>query len=92
MSRFCAPAANAWAWGFQENQLYSRHRWLVEGVHGLAKTLHGMARATRRGIENMKIQALLTATAINLKRLAAAILTAMTLALLTAQNRRFIAA
>ena len=64
-------------WGEIENRLYSRHRWLVEGVHGLAKTLHGMNRAARRGLENMKIQALLTATAINLKRLAKAILQAV---------------
>ena len=43
------------AWGGHENHLYSCHRWLVEGVHGLAKTLHGMARAARRDLENMKI-------------------------------------
>jgi transposase len=72
------------AWGTAENHLYSRHRWWVEGAHGLAKTLHGMARAARRGIENMKIQALLTATAINLKRLAKAILLALIHALLSA--------
>lgn len=64
-------------WGEVETNLYTRHRWLVEGVHGLAKTLHGMARAARRGLENMKIQALLTATAINLKRLAKALLHAL---------------
>ncbi|RWR24634.1 hypothetical protein D2T30_01680 [Sinirhodobacter populi] len=49
------------------------HRWRVEGAHGTAKTLHGFARAIRRGIENMKIQALLTAVAMNLKKLAAAV-------------------
>ena len=38
------------------------------------KTWHGLARAVRRGIHNMKIQAYLTAAAINLKRLAAALL------------------
>ena len=72
------------AWGQTENRLYSRHRWWVEGAHGLAKTLHGMARAARRGLENMKIQALLTATAINLKRLAKAILLALINAVLNA--------
>ena len=72
------------AWGTAENHLYSRHRWWVEGAHGLAKTLHGMARAARRGLENTKIQALLTATAINLKRLAKAILLALIHALLSA--------
>ena len=44
-----------------------------------------MARAARRGLENMKIQALLTATAINLKRLAKAILMALIHALLKDQ-------
>jgi hypothetical protein len=39
-----------------------------------AKTWHGLGRAVRRGISNMKIQAYLTAAAINLKRLAAALL------------------
>jgi hypothetical protein len=36
------------------------------GLHGEAKTWHG-ARAARRGLANMKIQAYLTAAAINLK-------------------------
>jgi IS5 family transposase len=75
------------AWGQRENRLYARHRWLVEGAHGLAKTLHGMSRATRRGLENMKIQALLTATAINLKRLALAILLVVIHALVPARNQ-----
>ena len=35
--------------------------------------MHGLARAVRRGLANMKIQAYLTAAAVNLKRLAAAI-------------------
>jgi Transposase DDE domain len=58
-------------WGAHENRLYARHRWRVEGVHGEAKTWHGLARAVRRGLNNMRIQAFLTAAAINLKRLAA---------------------
>lgn len=60
------------AWGEDERTIYTRHRWQVEGAHGTAKTLHGLARAIRRGLENMKIQALLTAIAMNLKKLAAA--------------------
>jgi transposase len=59
------------AWGDDERAIYARHRWQVEGAHGTAKTLHGLARAIRRGLENMKIQALLTAIAMNLKKLAA---------------------
>lgn len=35
---------------------------------------HGLARAVRRGLANMKIQAYLTAAAINLKQLAATLL------------------
>lgn len=61
------------AWGERERALYIRHRWHVEGTQGTAKTLHGLARAIRRGLANIRIQALLTATAINLKRLAKAL-------------------
>lgn len=61
-------------WGEREACLYQRHRWRVEGVHGEAKTWHSLARAVRRGLDNMRIQAFLTAAAINLKRLAAAAL------------------
>ena len=52
-------------------QTYSRHRWKVEGMHGEAKTQHGLRRAARRGLANVAIQAYLTAAVINLKRLAA---------------------
>jgi transposase len=62
------------AWGEDDHAIYTRHRWRVEGTHGTAKTLHGLARATRRGLENMRIQALLTAIAMNLKKLAAAVM------------------
>jgi hypothetical protein len=57
----------------EDQRLYRRHRWRSEGFHGEAKTWHGLARAVRRGLANLKIQAYLTATAINLKRLAAAL-------------------
>ena len=50
---------------------YSRHRWKIEGMHGEAKTQHGLRRAVRRGLANVAIQAYLTAAVINLKRLAA---------------------
>jgi transposase len=61
-------------WSVEEQRLYQRHRWRSEGFHGEAKTWHGLARAVRRGIHNMKIQAYLTAAAVNLKRLAAALI------------------
>ena len=61
-------------WSEADRRLYQRHRWRSEGFHGEAKTWHGLARAVRRGLTNMKIQAYLTAAAVNLKRLAAALL------------------
>jgi transposase len=61
-------------WSREDRRLYQRHRWRSEGFHGEAKTWHGLARAVRRGLANMRIQAYLTAAAINLKRLATAAL------------------
>ena len=63
-------------WGEHERGRYRSHRIRVEGFHGEAKTWHRLARAVRRGLANMRIQAFLTAAAINLKRLAAALLAA----------------
>ena len=60
-------------WSDEDRRLYRRHRWRSEGYHGEAKTWHGLARAVRRGLQNMRIQAFLTAAAVNLKRLAAAL-------------------
>ena len=60
-------------WTDDDRKLYQRHRWRSEGYHGEAKTWHGLARAVRRGLENMRIQSYLTAAAVNLKRLAAAV-------------------
>lgn len=60
-------------WSEEDQCLYQRHRWRSEGFHGEAKNWHGLARAIRRGLANMKIQAYLTAAAVNLKRLAAAL-------------------
>lgn len=68
-------------WTDEDRRLYQRHRWRSEGYHGETKTWHGLARAVRRGLQNMRIQAFLTAAAVNLKRLAAAILAALLTAL-----------
>jgi len=57
----------------QWKHLYRRHRTMIEGVHGEAKTQHGLHRATRRGRWNVAIQCYLTAAVINLKRLAKAL-------------------
>ncbi len=58
--------------GEEEGRLWRRHMGRSEGYHGEAKSWHGLGRAVRRGLANMRIQAYLTATAVNLKRLAAA--------------------
>lgn len=60
-------------WSEDDRRLYRRHLWRSEGFHGEAKTWHGLGRAIRRGLDNMKVQAYLTAAAINLKRLAVAL-------------------
>ena len=74
------------AWTERERTLYASHRARVEGIHGEEKAWHGLARAVRRGLANMKIQAYLTAAAVNLKRLAAAIAVLLML-LLIKQSR-----
>jgi Transposase DDE domain len=68
--------------------IYGSHRGRVEGVHGEAKTWHGLARAVRRGLANIQIQAYLTAAAINLERLAPALLALLAVALLICAARR----
>ena len=60
-------------WSEEDASLYQRHRWRSEGFHGEAKCWHGLSRAIRRGLRNMRIQSFLTAMAVNLKRLAAAV-------------------
>ena len=74
-------------WSEEDRRMYRRHMWRSEGYHGEAKTWHGLARAVRRGLDNMKIQFCLTAAAINLKRLAAALVGSL-FALWTAWNAR----
>lgn len=46
-----------------------RRKTLIEVLFGIAKTFHGLSRAKMRGLEKMEIQALLTASALNLKKL-----------------------
>lgn len=58
-------------WSEIEREAYRRHRWRVEGIHGEAKTQHGLRRAARRGRWNVAIQSYLAAAVMNLKRLAA---------------------
>lgn len=37
-------------WTDRDYELYRRHRWKVEGVHGESKGCHGLSRAVRRGL------------------------------------------
>jgi transposase len=60
-------------WGEREKGLYARHRWRSEGTNAEGKNCHGLRRAARRGIDNMSIQSYMTASAMNLKRLARAL-------------------
>ena len=65
-----ARRRKAKGWDEQTRQLYCRHRWRSEGIHGEGKKWHGLGRAIRRGLWNVAIQAFLTAAVMNLKRLA----------------------
>lgn len=56
-------------WDDATREKYTRHRWRVEGVHGRAKEQHGLRRAARRGLAQVRIQCYLTAAAMNLKKL-----------------------
>jgi len=42
---------------------------ILEGIMGQAKTYHGMAKARFRGLKKVEIQFLMTATALNLKKM-----------------------
>ena len=72
--RCCGPDAAVSAGQMRTGGFISGIAGAPKDFHGEAKTWHGLARAVRRGLANMKIQAYLTAAAVNLKRLAAALL------------------
>jgi transposase len=52
-------------------RLYSSRAPVIEGVFAEGKQWHGLGRAWRRGLAKMRVQCLLIAAVINLKRLAA---------------------
>ena len=60
-------------WKKEYGEIYTRHRWMVEGRISEVKNRHGLDRARGRGIDNMNIQLLLAAMAVNLKRLASSL-------------------
>lgn len=49
--------------------LFAHRKTVIEGIFGQSKSLHGLSRAKMRGLEKVEIQALMTATAVNLKKL-----------------------
>ena len=51
--RSCGRADDVSAGQRPSRRLYQRHRWRSAGFHGEAKTWHGLARAVRRGLENI---------------------------------------
>ena len=67
-----ARRAKQQGWSEAWREAYARHRWQVEGVQGEAKNCHGLKRAAWRGLRKVRAQVLLTATILNLKRMAEA--------------------
>jgi hypothetical protein len=49
--------------------IFAARKTVLEGLFGEAKRCHGLRRAKQRGVEKVEIQALLTAAALNIKRL-----------------------
>ncbi|MBU1706165.1 IS1182 family transposase [Patescibacteria group bacterium] len=50
-------------------ELLAARKTVLEGLFGEAKRCHGLRRAKQRGVEKVEVQALLIATALNIKRL-----------------------
>lgn len=59
-------------------KLYRSRAPVIEGIFGEAKEWHGLRRAWRRGLSKMRVQCLLIAAVINLKRLMAVYIPKMT--------------
>lgn len=76
VTRFDTPyveRAQAACGSVKGKRLLTRRQTCIEGLFGQAKTQHGLARARWRGLVKMKIQALLTAMVINVKKLLQAV-------------------
>jgi transposase len=65
----CYGKARGWYdSGYGQIMQKLRHT-VIEGVFGQAKTYHGMAKARFRGLKKVEMQFLMTATALNLKKM-----------------------
>jgi hypothetical protein len=76
VTRFDTPyveRAQAACGSAKGKRLLTRRQTCIEGLFGQAKTRHGLARARWRGLVKMKIQTLLTAMVINVKKLLQAV-------------------
>jgi len=65
----CYSKALGWYYSGYGKALYKLRGTVIEGIFGQAKAYHGMARARFRGLKNVEIQFLMTATALNLKKM-----------------------
>lgn len=61
--------ANFWCKLQIGKKLYILRKTVIEGLFGDAKAHHGLSRAKLRGLNNVKVQLLLTAMVLNLKKL-----------------------
>lgn len=65
----CYQKAREWYKSEYGQTMQKLRKTIIEGIFGQAKTYHGMARSKFRGISKVEIQFLLTATALNLKKM-----------------------
>lgn len=61
--------ARQWSESEEGRVQFRLRKTVIEGLFGQAKNFHGLSRAKFRGLEKLKIQVPLTATALNLKKL-----------------------
>ena len=65
----CYQKAKEWYHSNYGRAMQKLRGTVIEGVFGQAKVYHGMARSKFRGLEKVEIQFLMTATALNLKKI-----------------------
>ena len=65
----CYEKARSWYDSGYGRVMQKLRHTVIEGVFGQAKTYHGMAKARFRGLNKVEIQFLMTATALNLKKM-----------------------
>lgn len=66
----CYSKARGWYYSGYGRALYKLRSTVIEGIFGQAKTYHGMSKARFRGLVKVEIHFLMTATALNLKKMA----------------------